>query len=354
MPQATVRAEFVSANASITPIVQPGLGFNVAIADDFTYSDSSRFKSYSSSADAAADSDLTSFAKAAITDIFAQSPRPSSVIVISVDETGSSEAVDVALADAEDDGANWVYTLIWSRADPGAGAPATEAASFVASRRKILCLQSDDSGWLTTSVPAAFSSLTTNDNVAVLYHDDDAEPAAEAWFGRMAGVNPDVQAPSFEGPVSSVEPYSITSAQRAFALANFCNVLIPLDDTTPTRYLRSGVNLAGESLYARIAKFWFEDRWETAIMQRYAEFAATSRKFPLNGFGEQIALAEAWNVVENGLLAGHFTKRADLPDGASLSVSIDLSAKSITLTGQIGLLDSVQSVSATVNLTRGA
>lgn len=346
-------SQLLSVTATVQQAVRSVTGFGVlAYVSDVTL-DGDRTRTYTSVAGATTDFDagyLDADTLAAITEAFAQSPRPSSMMVIRADISGVETYVD-GLNAAEAAGALFYAVTISSRT----ASDHVAVDAWVAARRKIALFQSSDSDWLTSGVPAGYSSITSSVASGVVAHPTNTEHADVAALARAMALDPvgTGQAPSFTGPLLSISSYTITSAQAVFALANNCNLLGPYQTGGTSVVFRPGTVLSGEYFYATYAKHWTEAYLETYLLGLFAQYDSAGTKFPANDGGLRAIVAQCDRVGKLGLDVGHYTRRTDLPEGYEFSATLS-SATAVTVTGDVGLLDAVQSITVTVDLTRGS
>jgi len=346
-------SQLLSVTATVQQAVQSVTGFGVLAYVSDVSLDGDRTRTYTSVAGATTDFDagyLDSDTLSAITEAFAQSPRPSSMMVIRAEVSGAETYVD-GLNAAEADGALFYAVTISSRT----ASDHVAVDAWVAARRKIALYQSADSDWLTSGVPSGYSSITSSVASGVVYHPTSTEHADVAALARAMALDPvgAGQAPSFVGPLLSIASYTVTSAQATFALANSCNLLGPYQTGGASVVFRPGTVLSGEYLYATYAKHWTEAYIETYLLGLFSQYDSAGTKFPANDAGLRAIVAQCGRVGKLGLDVGHFTRRADLPDGYEFSAVL-ASSTAVTVTGNVGLLDAIQSISVTVNLTRAS
>lgn len=348
MPQSNVQQQFLSVNVTVDPQVTPSLGFNAALIMDATFSDSDVYRAYTSAADAAADSDLSTLAVAWVTAAFSQSKVPSTVYVIEYDSSGADTYADAA-TDAEDAGLNWYYTCIESRA----AADIVTIAGWASSRRKKVIAQSADADWLTSGVPSGFSSLTTNNRHDRVYHPTDAQALDGAVAGFMAAIDLDNFPISGRLRIQGITTYSITSAQAAFARANFINTMEPATASSTTYLTFKGVTGTGEGSYVYIVKDWFESRTEDLIMADVVSLANQGKPYPYGPAGGDLLEGAVVKQAKRGLSVGHFVGNTAYPDGYQFTRSYTDGTRTNTVSGVIVLQDEAGGLAVTVNFDRG-
>ncbi len=214
---------------------------------------------------------------------------------------------------------------------------------------KIAVVQNGDASWLNSGVPSGF---TAHPSLAVVYHPTATEHAAEAYAAILSAVDADVVAPAGWATITGIDTYDLTATQAGFAAANFANALLPLRDNGTDRNIHHGYVSTGERVSAVITRAWTAIKIEAAVADLFASYYAAGRRLPLDARGEAAILSILSAIGAEGLAAGHYTTRADLPDGYAFATSIDAGTLTIEVSGQYGLLDKVEAFSITLNLTR--
>lgn len=309
--------------------------------------DGDRVRTYTSVAGAAADNAagfLSSDALDAVTIALGQSPRPASVLVGR--KAGGEDWDDAAIACAAV--ASFTFVCMSSRTIADAMTLATWADATI---DKIVIFQNGDSSWLNSGVPAGF---TAHPSLAVVYHPTSTEHAAEAYAAILSAVDADVVAPAGWGTITGIDTYDLTSSQATALAGNFANGLLPLRDNGSDRNIHHGYVSTGERVSAVITRAWTGIKIEAAVAALFSTYYSSGRRLPLDARGEAAITSILSAIGAQGLAAGHYTTRADLPDGYAFVTSIDAGTLTINVTGQYGLLDKVEAFSINLNLTRAA
>ena len=354
--------EYASVMATIQPVVPSNTGFGLAVycADvAFDGAGAERWRLYTDTSTLATElaaAEINADVVLAVTTAFAQTPRPASVAVIRCDldnsESAGVETYAIGLQAAVDGGLQFFY--VCSESEVIADHVAIDA--FTAAGRFLQICNDGDGDWKTSGQPAGYATIAASSASAFCFHPTSGLHYAFALAARMSAVDPDVQSPSFRGPVASIAGYSLTltATTKAFLLANSANIMLPQVPGSSIESSGIGVAFGGERLKTILTKHWTEDRIETAIMNQVVKYEAIARAIPLDDRGVAIidAVLEAHGQV--GLRAGHYTTREDLPNGYEFSASIDVPNKRITVTGEYGLLDGVENFTVTADLTRTA
>ena len=321
-----------------------GLGPMIYI-DPSSSLDGDRVRTYTTVAGATADNTagyLSADALDAVTLALGQSPRPASVLVGR--KAGGEDWDDAAIACAAV--ASFTFVTIASRTIADF---MTLAAWSDTTLDKIAVVQNGDASWLNSGVPAGF---TAHPSLAVVYHPTATEHAAEAYAAILSAVDADVVAPAGWATITGIDTYDLTATQAGFAAGNFANALLPLRDNGTDRNIHHGYVSTGERVSAVITRAWTAIKIEAAVADLFASYYAAGRRLPLDARGEAAILSILSAIGAEGLAAGHYTTRADLPDGYAFATSIDAGTLTIEVAGQYGLLDKVEAFSISLNLTR--
>ena len=321
-----------------------GLGPMIYI-DSASSLDGDRVRTYTTVAGATADNTagyLSADALDAVTIALGQSPRPASVLVGRKDAGEDWDDAAIACAAV----ASFTFVTISSRTISDFMTLAAWSDTLL---DKIAIVQNGDASWLNSGVPAGF---TAHPSLAVVYHPTATEHAAEAYAAILSAVDADVVAPAGWATITGIDTYDLTATQAGFAAANFANALLPLRDNGTDRNIHHGYVSTGERVSAVITRAWTAIKIEAAVADLFASYYAAGRRLPLDARGEAAILSILSAIGAEGLAAGHYTTRADLPDGYAFATSIDAGTLTIEVSGQYGLLDKVEAFSITLNLTR--
>lgn len=238
---------------------------------------------------------------AAVTAAFSQRPAPSGILVGNVDlvapETYSQGLAAVQLVN---DG---FYAIT---ADTRVAATQASLATTVQALDKIYVFQSADADWLTSGVPAAFSTTDGDEQSIVVYHNDAAEWADVAWAAGVLAFDPDVRSAPWDKPVLGVDAYTttLTAAQKGFARANNANIGLPYSGAT--FFIDPGTTMADRPADQIVTAHWLKAR----IGERAAAFkvqeSAAGRKIGVTREGQSAILAILRETLQQGVAAGHF------------------------------------------------
>lgn len=321
-----------------------GLGPMIYI-DPSSSLDGDRVRTYTTVAGATADNVagyLSADALDAVTVALSQSPRPGEVLVGR--KAGGEDWDDAAIACAAV--ASFTFVCASTRTIADLMTLATWADTTL---DKIVISQNGDSSWLNSGVPAGF---TAHPSLAVVYHPTSTEHAAEAYAATLSAVDADIIAPAGWATIVGIDTYDLTATQAGFAAANFANALLPLRDNGSDRNIHYGFMSSGERVSALITRAWTAIKIEAAVASLFSRYYASGRRLPLDARGEAAITSILTSIGAQGLAAGHYTTRADLPDGYAFTTTIDAGTLTINVAGQYGLLDKVEAFSINLNLSR--
>ncbi len=289
----------------------------------------------------------------AIVAIFAQRPRPSKVEIIRVDVSGG-EGYNDALIAAEAAGVKYNGVIIDSRT----AADIVAASNFAEARDVIFMFQSSLADWLTSGAPSSFSAITSNEHTFGVYHSTDTVQADAGVIGSRLAYDPNASAAPGFGPVRGVTQYTITSAQRDFALANGIGVLEEYvaggTGNLGTNYT-NGKSLAGIRMDALVTEFWLKQRIEGEVAALLVNEAAAGRFVPVSPSGQSQVGAILRATGQRGVAIGRFTGSDDFPEGFVVTApditTADKSAQRIPMAATYNLAIPALAVSISIDLT---
>jgi hypothetical protein len=271
------------------------------------------------------------------------------VVLIPITVTNTTAAL--ALQAAIDAGLVFGYVTLDSRT----AAAQVALSDWCEARDYIYLAQSSDASWLTAGVPTDYATIVDNKQTGIVYHPTNTEWADAEWAGFVSAKDPDVARTNFRGPIGNATTYLLTSAQAAFAAANFCNVIKPDTRGGTTFYIGgdagAGFSLQGELLYGALTKLWTKIKIEDSNATILVQYDTLSEGVPFNDAGAQVFLAPLSALGELGLRAGHYNKNAALPKGYSFTYTLD-ATRTVNITARYGFLDTVKTVNVNAYLTR--
>jgi hypothetical protein len=289
------------------PPARAGFGTVLLLAPLATNSlNGERVASYASAAEAEAAETagyISATTLAFLVAAFGQQPTPSKVKVAWVDLVGG-DGYDDALAEVEAVDTDWYCVTIDSRADAGI----LEISGAIETRNKLCVVQSDDASWLTSGLPAGLSALAARERTAVVYHDEDTEPADIGWAASRLVFDPDFRSAGWEGQVRGVAALTtgLTSAQRDFVEGNNANVGLPFS-SAPV-YMSPGVNCNGRGLYEIVTADWFKARVSEDLALLKLQHTARGEKIVVDESGQAKVMAILLARLQQGEDAGHFAR----------------------------------------------
>jgi len=268
--------------------------------------DGNRVVSYASTTEAQAAQTagyISADTLAGVTRMFTQSPRPKTVKVGYINDSGAESEADAltALIAADPDFYGIVYQ---DRTD--ANGVALSVAAEAASKQVLVVLQSSNTDWKTGGVPAAFSSIVDNERTAVLYHDTDGDWNAEGWIASRMAFDPDEQSAPWHGRVKSGDALasSISETVRGLIQANNANVGLPYGPAS--YYVDPGYSVAGRPLHEQVSADWLAIRLREDVANAIVDASNRGEKIQVNSTGQAIMLGLISARVKQGQLVGHF------------------------------------------------
>ena len=222
----------------------------------------------------------------------------------------AAEDITVALDAVEAENANdWYFLNIEEREDT----PITDAAAWVASRKKILVVQTSDPDVLTATQPNIGSVLQALNykRVMVLWHDDDREwlDAGMTSIAAAADLDAENGVITWHGKqVVGVPVDTLTSGQILAAAGDNeadkgegVNVYV---EVAGRGFISYGASVEGEFMDVQTTLDWTEFRVQEAVFGR---IATTPTKVPGTNSGIASMSNEVLGVLNTGVANGHFT-----------------------------------------------
>ncbi len=236
---------------------------------------------------------------------FSQTPSPTTFRVAYVDLVGLENYAD-ALSALEALGLTDLYAFCMDSRIPAVQL-VLAAAIEASSNHYLLIVQDDDADWITTGIPAAWSTAAEYTRTTHVLHDTDAEFADVAWAVANLSWDPDENSVGWERQVAGVAEYAayVTKTQRAFAIANHSAVLGTWGSTD--YWIDNGVTLDGRPVYETLSADWFDARVSEAIQTLHQRESAAGRKILVSNAGMTQVMAAIRGVTSLGESIGHFT-----------------------------------------------
>lgn len=297
----------ISIVLSALPPTRAGFGTALLLVNLATNSlDGERVVTYASAAEAEtaqAAGFISASTLAWIQSAFAQVPTPSRVKV-AYQDVGGGETITQALAAIEAVDTDWYGICCFNRTD----AAIIELAGLIETRKKLYVAQSDDSTWLTSGLPSGLTGLSDNERTAVIYHDEDTEPADLAWLCSRLVFDPDNRSAGWEGQVRGVDALTtgLSSTQRDFLVANNANVGLPF--SSATFYVSPGVTCTGRGVYEILTADWFAARVSEDLQLLKLQHTARGEKLLVDATGQAKVLAILAGRLSQGENGGHFVR----------------------------------------------
>jgi len=302
----------VNVYLSASPVQRASFSIPMYIVPLATNSlDGNRTVTYANVTDAAADETsgfISSQTLAVITRAFTQNPKPASFKVGYIDLVGVetySAALIAIIADDPD------FYIPLSETRVAADIVDISAAVEAQAKKMLYISQSADADWITSGVPAGFSTIVTNERTGVLYHDTDANPNAEGWASAVAVFDSDIQSAPWTRTVKSgdVLATQITEAERQIIFANFANVGLPYGASN--YFVDSGQSITGRPIYEQVTADWFATRIAEDVAELVQATNDLGQKIPVSAAGQVRILAILKSRLAQGQQAGHFDPDPD-------------------------------------------
>lgn len=345
----TFIGSFISLTVSLIPaaVTATGLGAPLYVAIESSTPISGDLTSVSSASDVAvllAATKISAQAAADLTAMFAQDTPPDLVYVATYD-TGSAEDPTDALDRAEAAETDFGPIAQESRSNTNNELVAAwVAASVWRLWAHPVVLQSSESGLITSGKPSGLNDCEIS-ACFLHYHGTDAQPQAAAHAGIIGGFALASSPLAIQKRILTVTLPSLTSAQRAYAVANDVCTLAPLGmgASASQRLIQQTRTYSGDS-GTSVLTMMYTVRRLVAALQAVVERHAISGK-PL--YATAIGAGEVRSACA-GVLASlaatdppHFTSGTAsdgdaLPDGWRVETSITGSEITATVTLLLG------------------
>jgi hypothetical protein len=310
MPVATHNPNIdITINLATRPVQRAGFSTVLLIVAKATNSlNGERVVTYTSADDAQTDETagyISASTLAAVQTAFAQANPPDEFKVGNVDLV-AVETYSQALAAIQAVDSDFYGVCIDSR--DGTVIAALALTIEAASQRMLLMFQDEDTSWLDSGVPAAFSTAAASyERTIGTFHDTAAQWADVAFLVDRLSFDPDeISAPWHYAPLSNVDDYAtdITAAQRVFAIDNFINVGLPFGGSDFV--MDPGKNISGRPVYEVVTADWFEARVREDISELAVAHSARGEKIILDATGQAKVQAVIESRLAQGEQAAHF------------------------------------------------
>lgn len=293
----------VTVNLAPPATSQAGFGA-VLLLDDGSTLSGDDYKAYEEIETASNDldaSELTQFGYDFVEAALSQTPAPDKVYIGAVDTSATDTFTDIYDVIANDVDDFWAVCISSREA-----ADIVDMADYIETTSHFFIAQSSDADWLTADLPTDLEDLDGDERTAVLYHDVDDEPAAEAWAASRLVFDPDERSAPWTGSVAGVAGYdsSLTTTERDAAKDNNANVMLPFGDAST--YVFDGVNVSGRDIYEMLTLDWFVARIQERFTDLKQQYDQDGEKIPLSATGQNIARGEIEAQIEDGEDGQHF------------------------------------------------
>lgn len=289
--------------------------------------------------------ELSAFAANALRGAFLSSPRPSEVMVASVDGSASPDPETyVSVLDKIRENRIIVGFTIDSREASDIVAVAQAAAA----RNVIFAWQTDAVADLEGGeLPAALSDLDGLEFCPGYLHPDGSQAFDFKVLARNLKVSPDTNSRNWTGQVNDVTPYPDGYVSDLTSILEVpVNVIGEFGGDEGWVY--PGKTLTGRPISELVTAIWFDVRWKERVSTLFKQYDVDNEKFPINIGGQNALKGEALPIIADGIDAGHFVDASqviiDLPaitaqNRDDQEIPIDITIQ--TLTGAIKIASSV-------------
>lgn len=297
----------VSVALSATPAGRASFGTVAFFVDMATNtlngSRTTTYANYAEAQTAQAAGYISATTLAALLVAFAQTPKPYKVRLVRVN-TAASETYPEALTAALDVTTDFYGVCIDSRSD---AVQVAMTSAVESSTHPMLCFfQSNDADWLTSGLPAAFSTIATRERTIAIYHDDDTDWLDLGYACKMLAFNPDETAAGWapQAVVEVPENAALTKTQRDFIYANHCNVGLPFGPET--LQVAKGVTATDRDIGQRYAADVLKQRIIEDITAAWSAVSNAGGKWTINEATQRAVSSIILTRVQLMARAGHF------------------------------------------------
>lgn len=269
-----------------------------------------------------------------MTDMFNQTNKPEKIKVGKVD-TAAAETYATGLAAviaADDD----FYGIVLDvRTDAKillvAAAVETYAASGI---YKLFGWQTNDTGFIASGFPAAFSAMDEYERSVAFYHDSDGEFLDACVMANRLSFDADAFSAPWNAPVQEVAALTtkLTQTQKAYARTNAGNVALAFGTRTDT-FVDPGHNCNNRPVYEIVTTDWFRARVQERIADLISELGDRGEKLPVSIEGQALVMKEIDSVFLTGVSAGHFASGQTIVEAETIS-DADRTAQRMRFSGR--------------------
>jgi hypothetical protein len=271
------------------------------------------YAEYASASEVTADiSNLNTTCEAIAGIMFGQINPPEKILIGKVDLAGSqtaAAALDLIVADGAD-----FYGVTYANRTPARQVALAAHIEDLADNGTFLLLglQDDDSSWLDSGIPAAWSSVAGFERTVVYYHDDnDADAVSDyldcAHFADRLAWDPDEKSAGWNSTVSEVDALTtaVTQTQKGFLRANYANVALPFGTRTST-FVDPGKTLAGRPVNHVVSVDWLRARLNEGAADLITAKSERGEKITCDAQGQALLGNVIEGKLQTGVSVGHF------------------------------------------------
>lgn len=290
-----------------------------------------------------------------------QTPTPSSIVLVHVDDSSSSEtlveAYDAFKALYDD----FYYVIPFLAVDDTATGEFNALADQISQDgEKFLIARADgttDNIFTTDTAVSGteYDGLEDYERLAILWHEDAASEWADvAWAAARGTFDPDEKSAQWKGPVAGISQHSsaLTEAQRTTIISPStrefdANVGLGFGDVS--YYVYPGANMTGRPIYEVVTADWYKARVDEELKKIVVAKDRQGEKFELSRAGQETVRGVLETVYERGVKAQHFVAGqllVEFPDPISSS---DISSKTLRAEVTIQVLGAAESFDLTFN-----
>lgn len=242
---------------------------------------------------------LGAAAEGAAAAMFAQARRPTAILIGRVN-TAASETYAQALAACIVADPDFFGVCIDSRDSAVIEAVALAVEALGTTAPRLFMAQSKVAGLLATPFPSALEDLVGLKWTALVYHDEDAEPFAEAYLAFGLSKDLDAESGTWLLDVVAVDGLTASISETQLAALRTNNVNVGLPHGTAVKYVAPGVTMNGLPIYHAVTSAWFTSRVRDSLIDARVKASARGQKIVLDETGQAIA----FSAVSQWLIRG--------------------------------------------------
>jgi len=322
------------------------------LTDDVEVGFTETYRLYESNNAAQTDSDLSATAKLAMAAFFSQDLRPSDIMVAPV--TYTTFATDLAALVAEVGGTSNDFYGIATQDRTKANL--NDLADWIAANNKIGIIQCSDSEITAGTGGNLFETLNgdSNNRVAGVWHDDDAEYVDLAWLATILACDMDSQSSVAHDKqlVGCTAPGSsdVDDTKKGVVEGYYGNLYLPFYGDP---VMRDGTMFGADWIDDKILEDWFKARLQEAFARLAIRESNAMSKIPYTDVGIAMCESEIRGVVDKGVSIGHFaadTLTLNVPLLSSIS-SATRATRAITINGNVQKAGAIKDFNFNLGIT---